>query len=238
MNITYQLLLLNQPIILSNQDINNDLTPFYDFRTNTITKLHSRLYGSTNLYSGMNGGICHGIEDSKKIIAGIDNLPKIDFNSLSLDDSKKINVFNIDKLAKINCNIQLDLILDEKERHYKNYQKYDGFIEGFKNALDITERSFTKKDMINFATLLSNYRLFNRKPSKEIEYFSTRPDFKKTNYSVEEYLDIFINKNNHLLFNIDIDTVSNTFYNEETTEETTLDIPNIVNNTIKITKIY
>ena len=37
----------------------------------------------------------------------------------------------IEQLAKQFCNIPIDLVIDEKERYYKNFQKYDGIIQGY-----------------------------------------------------------------------------------------------------------
>lgn len=37
----------------------------------------------------------------------------------------------IEQLAKQLCNIPIDLVINEKERYYKNFQKYDGIIQGY-----------------------------------------------------------------------------------------------------------
>lgn len=37
----------------------------------------------------------------------------------------------IEQLAKQLCNIPIDLVIDEEERYYKNFQKYDGIILGY-----------------------------------------------------------------------------------------------------------
>lgn len=37
----------------------------------------------------------------------------------------------IEQLAKQLCNIPIDLVIDEEERYYKNFQKYDGIIQGY-----------------------------------------------------------------------------------------------------------
>lgn len=37
-------------------------------------------------------------------------------------------------LARNFCNIKQDLVIDDEERYYKDFQKYDGFIAGFDEA--------------------------------------------------------------------------------------------------------
>ena len=37
----------------------------------------------------------------------------------------------IEQLAKQLCNIPIDLVINEEERYYKNFQKYDGIILGY-----------------------------------------------------------------------------------------------------------
>lgn len=41
------------------------------------------------------------------------------------------NKEEIEQLAKKLCNIPIDLVIDEEERYYKNFQKYDGVVLGY-----------------------------------------------------------------------------------------------------------
>lgn len=56
----------------------------------------------------------------------------------ALINNEKVEVSDkeIEKEARKHCNIKLDLIIDEEERYYKNFQKYDGFIAGAKLMRD------------------------------------------------------------------------------------------------------
>ena len=77
----------------------------------------------------------------------------------------------IENLAKQLCNIPIDLVINEEERYYKNFQKYDGIIQGYiqcqedmvkdieywqgefdhwyKQAMDMTDKRYTKEDLEN-----------------------------------------------------------------------------------------
>ena len=56
----------------------------------------------------------------------------------------------IEVLAKRHCNIKEDLIIDEEERYYKDFQKYDGYVEGYtKCQEDNKDKKYTEEDMIN-----------------------------------------------------------------------------------------
>ena len=55
----------------------------------------------------------------------------------------------IEQLAKQLCNIPIDLVIDEEERYYKNFQKYDGIIQGYTQCQeDMTENKYTEEDMM------------------------------------------------------------------------------------------
>ena len=45
----------------------------------------------------------------------------------------------IEQLAKQLCNIPIDLVIDEEERYYKNFQKYDGIIQGYTQCQEDNE---------------------------------------------------------------------------------------------------
>jgi hypothetical protein len=37
----------------------------------------------------------------------------------------------IEALAKTSCNMPINLVIDEEERYYRNFEKFDGFVEGY-----------------------------------------------------------------------------------------------------------
>ena len=54
----------------------------------------------------------------------------------------------IEQLAKQLCNIPIDLVIDEEERYYKNFQKYDGIIQGYIQCQeDMADKKYTEKDI-------------------------------------------------------------------------------------------
>ena len=54
----------------------------------------------------------------------------------------------IEQLAKQLCNIPIDLVIDEEERYYKNFQKYDGIIQGYTQCQeDMADKKYTEKDI-------------------------------------------------------------------------------------------
>ena len=55
----------------------------------------------------------------------------------------------IEQLAKQLCNIPIDLVINEEERYYKNFQKYDGIIQGYIQCQeDMADKKYTEEDMM------------------------------------------------------------------------------------------
>jgi len=56
----------------------------------------------------------------------------------------------IEQLAKQLCNISIDLVIDEEERYYKNFQKFDGVVLGYTQCQeDNKDKKYTEEDMYN-----------------------------------------------------------------------------------------
>lgn len=54
----------------------------------------------------------------------------------------------IEQLAKKLCNIPVDLVIDEEERYYKNFQKYDGVVLGYTQCQeDMADKKYTEEDL-------------------------------------------------------------------------------------------
>ena len=71
----------------------------------------------------------------------------------SLIQPKEISDKEIEKMAKEANNIPVDLIIDEEERYYKNFLKYDGFIEGFKKCQAVQQNKMKELEHINKALI-------------------------------------------------------------------------------------
>lgn len=54
----------------------------------------------------------------------------------------------IEQLAKQLCNIPIDLVIDEEERYYKNFQKYDGIIQGYTQCQEDMAKRITDLENI------------------------------------------------------------------------------------------
>ena len=62
----------------------------------------------------------------------------------------------IEVVARKYANITHDRPLDKEERYYKDYQKYDGFIDGYNHAKQIM---YSEDDMKGFAKYLRSYEI-------------------------------------------------------------------------------
>ena len=51
----------------------------------------------------------------------------------------------IEQLAKELCNIPIGLVIDEEERYYKNFQKYDGIILGYTKCQENMANDINRK---------------------------------------------------------------------------------------------
>ena len=63
----------------------------------------------------------------------------------------------IEQLAKQLCNIPIDLVINEEERYYKNFQKYDGIIQGYTQC---QEDMFKDQTVTRFEVIDENGRAY------------------------------------------------------------------------------
>lgn len=117
-NMKYQLIMIpNQPILVSDEEIKEG-EPGYSINNATYT--HFSHLGSSY---------------GRKIIAGVKDLPSVDFSALSEEECKKIGWVDVDK---------------EWNKYYTKY--YDGdyisFADGFKTAQSLNEKNCTCKPKI------------------------------------------------------------------------------------------
>lgn len=76
----------------------------------------------------------------KKIIAGIPELPAIDFSALSEKDCKRIGWIDVEKIA--------DEKFPEDGMHNHRYWQSLGFVEGYHYAQSLNEKKYSEKDML------------------------------------------------------------------------------------------
>ena len=119
-----QLIMLPQPILVSDEEI-KDGDSLYYATTNVILK---------NYVSETPRR-----KDDYKIIAGIPELPSIDFSALSEEDCKKIGWVDIEKLA-------------DKYSNFERASKWGDIVrnaykEGFKTAQSLNEKKFSEEQI-------------------------------------------------------------------------------------------
>lgn len=125
----YQLIMLPNPIVVSDEELTLGDTLkdcFYFFKGKVIKREYSH----------------H--KEGKKIIAGIPELPTIDFSALSEEDCKKIGWVDVENLAN-------EKFPDESTAGWKDSfspRERRGFITGFKAAQSLNEKNFSEEDLI------------------------------------------------------------------------------------------
>ena len=123
--------MLPQPILVSYEEKTIDDTVF-SFSDNNFFKLYNDRYPESQIEE------LNQSKNYKKIIAGIPELPSIDFSALSEEDCKKIGWVDSEKLAVKEC------VCDTGDCvHVKSY------IKGFKAAQSLNEKKFSEEDVID-----------------------------------------------------------------------------------------
>lgn len=138
-----QLIMLPQPILVSDEEIKNGINAFYCHPSHNfpdggmITKIENIKYSDYKPYEVKHIEGWGVKEGYKKIIAGIPELPSINFSALSEEDCKKIGWVDVEKLAE-------DFGGNGKFLTDKKY----GFREGFKAAQSLNEKKFSEEDVL------------------------------------------------------------------------------------------
>lgn len=130
-----QLILLAEPILVSDEEINegdNVLDNVYRIWTNIESCWLKPMKDAIKNQS------IHYMPKGK-IIAGIPELPLIDFSALSKEDCKKIGWVDVEKLAN-------DYAIATKSPN-RTAHKF-GFIEGFKTAQSLNEKKFSEEGIL------------------------------------------------------------------------------------------
>ena len=152
-NMKYQLIMLpNQPILVSDEKITKEDIPFnlgidYD-----------------SVWQFRKGLTTDGKGNWKKIIAGIPELPSIDFSVLSEEDCKKIGWVDVEKLAN-DYSIEVYPINGESREtvDWIESQKIllqQGFISGFKAAQSLNEKKYSEEDVKEITYQAAQYGMW------------------------------------------------------------------------------
>lgn len=123
----YKLIMLPQPILVSDDKIKdlNSHVYYLDLEGNSVIEKVNNIENYT--------------PNTKKIIAGIPELPSIDFSALSEEDCNKIEWVDVEKLAT-------NYVLNETDNTLKLVSKYS-FKDGFKAAQSLNEKKFIEEDL-------------------------------------------------------------------------------------------
>lgn len=123
--------MLDKPILVSDEII-KDVRPYYG-------KYHIEKMSIINKFPNY----LTDLSECQLIIAGMPELPSIDFSSLSEEDCKKIGWVDVKNMAKKRFP-QTSLAME-------NYDLWSGhvygFQEGFKTAQSLNDKKFTEEDM-------------------------------------------------------------------------------------------
>lgn len=124
----YQLIMLEQPIVVSNEPV-RDHDPSIDFNRLLIIPKTERGFGREGL---------------KKVIAGIDGLPSIDFSGLSAEDHKTLGI--IDLNSSIKTYLKYELKKDD-EYILKNPQRVRDFQKGMDTVLLFMNKRYSEEQL-------------------------------------------------------------------------------------------
>lgn len=160
------------------------------------------VHGSRNQYKSC--------EVKAKIIAGIPELPSIDFSALSEEDCKKIGWIDVKKLAD-----------KESDKHFLfcKGEYLQGFIEGFKTGQYLSDKKFSEEELLDWIEKHKyTWGIYNGNTAISYEGLKNFIQF------------LFQPK----VFDVEVEMED--FYDEDNNMKV-IQLPKITNNSIKITKV-
>lgn len=134
----YKLIMLDQPILVSDEEIKSGDSVLFNISSTAIHKNVKVNY--TSVYD-KKGKLLFDKEGTIKVVAGIPELPTIDFSALSEEDCKKIGWVDVEK--------EYFKILERDENIFSMLNRLS-FIMGFKAAQPLNEKRYSEED-IRFA---------------------------------------------------------------------------------------
>lgn len=207
-----QLILLDTPIIVSDEKFEKkDLICFVDLENNFVVE------------------VCKNIDnyniDTKKIIAGLPELPSIDFNGFE----EQLGVIDVEKLALKEVP---DIIIKGIDIDLSNTRKR--FIEGFKAAQKLNEKKFSLADIekaIELARVISD-----GKDKFELDCITGLTEVCTHNWCTKSVEEIVQKLSQPKVFDIEVETEKE-FNGEPKGEMEFFERPKVENNKIKIIKV-
>lgn len=148
----------------------------------------------------------------QKIIAGLENLPTINYSALSDEDCEKIGYINVENYSKLEFPPDFNVQGDELD-----YYERMAFIKGFKKAQSLNDKKFSLEDMNKILSYLTSPNL------------------------TDEYRVVFARKHIQSLqqpkvFDVEVE-MERTRYPKDDDGWEDIYKPKITNNSIKITKV-
>lgn len=209
-----QLILLDTPIIVSNEKFEKkDLICFVDLENNFVVE------------------VCKNIDnyniDTKKIIAGLPELPSIDFNGFE----EQLGIIDVEKLSMSYLDMTYNLSY-EHTTWQKTHEKT--FIAGFKAAKKLNEKNFSLEDIekaIELARVISD-----GKDKFELDCITGLTEVCTHNWCTKSVEEIVQKLSQPKVFDIEVETEKG-FNGEPRGEMEFFERPKVINNQIKIIKV-
>jgi hypothetical protein len=214
---TQLIILSEQTIIISDENIETlkKGDTYYDGEGNF------RTWGTGNMYS----------LSSKKILAGIPELPSIDYNNLE----EQFGIVDVEKLAENYARKQCEDLYSKIgiAGHSWGWETAFDFKEGFKAAQQLNDKKFSEGDMYNsFVEGVRSMRLQAHRDGNEFDSFD---DFFES-LSKPKVFDIEIEMMLQVRHGIEWHDLPNQEYGNDP-EGIYQKVPKITNNQIKIIKV-
>lgn len=210
---TTQLIKLQSKFILvSDEEITKHTKPCYCYNS-----IKNTWNDDVVLYQGVMP--MYHYRGFKKIIAGIQEMPTINFSHLSEEDCKRIGWVDVDGLAEHSSEMQEGTYTVQHKTTYKH-----GFEDGFQKCQSLNENTFSLEDMDKC------FRA-GQKWADKIKYYEEAPMF----------FSIFIQSLQQKIWDVEVEMEEYGFLEEWSEEggafQTSKQRPKITNNSIKVTKI-
>ena len=143
-----KLIKLQDKFILVSDEVIKEGDSIYSFKSKNVFKADSIEYMEKhNMIEDFDKSFYINSNQSKKIIAGIPELPSIDFSLLSEEDSKTIGWVDVEKLS-YKLFPYMEGSCDGNDIDM-NFGFRNGFIEGFKAAQSLNDKMFSLDNVVS-----------------------------------------------------------------------------------------
>lgn len=213
-----QLIMLPQPILVSDEKRRVELNKFY-YEPDNMQPVYSftRETLPDEYYL-------------QEVLAGIPQLPSIDFSVLSDDECKRIGWVDVEKLAE-------KIIQDEKVAHELKHFSKRLIVSVFKAAQSLSDKKYSLQDMIDW--------LHYYQRTAELGFYSTAENHGKPHDKVlRKFIDEELNKPKVFNVEVEMEDAVNMDYkpsfgngSDSTYNPMYIKVPKVTNNSIKILKL-